>query len=356
MSTPARLAILPGGTQSRPMETYAIPTETSHDCFEVLEGGLETTVQDYWGREGFLSVGVPRSGAADRLSFQLGNQLLNNEQNAAGLEIQFLGPKLRFCARTVIAIAGADNHPKLNQTAVDLWQPILVQPGDILSFGHAKLGARTYITFAGGIDVPLVMGSRSTFLKAQMGGFKGRKLMKGDILSTFTTQIGHSPHHMTPLPPHMIPEFSRHWQVDVLAGPHDDWLTPADMHQLLNYDWVVSSRSDRIGYRLDGPQFIFSDHAHSKSPDNGSHPSNKIDYGCPIGSVLLCGHTPTILLADCPSLTGYMAPFTVVEDSLRKVAQARPQDLITFNLVEMKDLAQVHFSTAHVATMHAGIS
>jgi urea carboxylase len=344
MSDKKKFSVLEGGIHtSKP--------ETSQKCFEVLEGGLETTVQDYSGRDGYLSLGVPRSGVMDRPSFRLGNELLGNELNAAGLEIQFIGPKLRFFRETVIAITGADNQPQLNQKPIPLWQAIVVQPGDVLSFGHAKLGTRTYVTFAGGLDVPEVMGSRSTFVRAQIGGFQGRKLTKGDVLQTFPARFPLSYLRNQTLPTSAIPQFSHRWEIEVLAGPHDDWLTQVDVEQFLGCEWVVSSRSDRIGYRLEGAPFEFSENAHSKPAENGSHPSNKIDYGCSIGSVLFCGHTPTILLVDCPSLTGYMTPFTVIEDSLWRVGQARPGDVITFKLVSLHEAVQ-KFQNCDLLAVH----
>ena len=330
MTDRKRFEVLEGGGKGNPP-----PTEESQKCFEVLYGGLETTVQDCRGREGYFRFGVPRSGPMDQPSFQLGNQLLGNEENAAGLEIQFIGPTLRFFDKTVIAITGANNRPQLNQKPIPLWRTIPIQPGDVLSFSHAEAGARSYITLAGGIDLPLVMGSRSTFTRAQLGGFQGRKLMPGDVIYTFPSS--HPLHQLfdRTVPENSRPEFFHHWRVEVLPGPHDDGLTPDDIEQFLTYDWIVSAKSDRIGYRLEGPKFQFSETLRHKAAKNGSHPSNRIDYGCSIGSVLLCGHTPTILLADCPSLTGYMTPFTVTASSLWKVGQARPGDSIKFKQVAL---------------------
>ena len=327
-----RFAVLEGGLGDNP-STAA----DSQPCFEVLKGGLETTVQDYWGREGYLSFGVPRSGPMDKLSFYLGNQLLGNDENAAGLEIQFIGPKVKFLKETVIAITGANNHPKLDQTPIPLWRTIKIQPGNVLSFSHAEVGARSYITFAGGVDLPLVMGSRSTFTKAQLGGYLGRKLMPGDVINTFqiTQPVSQLPEKI--IPKEFRPEFSHRWQVEVYLGPHDDGLTSNDIQQFLTHDWIVTSKSDRIGYRLEGPDFQFSQTVRANAAENGSHPSNTIDYGCAMGSVLLCGQTPTVLLADCPSLTGYMAPFTVSEQSLRKVGQARPGDIINFKQIALRN-------------------
>ena len=307
---------------------------------EVLAGGLETTVQDYGGRKGYLQLGIPRSGAMDKTSFRLGNQLLSNPESAAGLEIQFIGPTLRFLRETVIAITGADNNPQINQKPIPLWSTIFVQPGDILSFEHAKYGARTYIHFAGGLNVPEVMGSCSTFTRGELGGLDGRKLTAADRLLTYLPSLPAKDLLGRSLPKKIAPKFSHHWEVEVLMGPHDDWLTAEDIDQFLSVDWQVSAKSDRVGYRLEGPAFQFSTNAHKKAPDNGSHPSNKIDYGCATGAILFCGHTPTILMADSPSLTGYMTPFTVIEASLSKVGQARPGDRLTFKLVDLNTAIQ----------------
>lgn len=310
----------------------AVPT--SSPVVEVLHGGLETTVQDYPGREGYLQLGIPRSGPMDPKSFQLGNQLLENPANAAGLEIQFVGPKLKFVRATTIALSGANNRPKLNQTAIPLWTTIEVQAGDVLSFGHAYSGARTYVHFAGGLDVPVVMGSRSTFTRAQLGGLAGRKLEKGDRLASFSPPQPLSGPARNIQPLHR-PAFSHQWNIEILLGPHDDWLSAPDIQQFVQAQWRVSSMSDRVGYRLEGPDFSFSHSAHHKSPDNGDHPSNKIDYGCHLGTILFCGQTPTILMVDSPSLTGYMAPFTVCQASLWKIGQARPGDHLRFQMIDL---------------------
>lgn len=310
-------------------------SEASNYVAEVLTGGLETTIQDYSGRRGYLQYGIPRSGPMDKVSFRLGNQLLTNPESAAGLEVQFIGPSLRFTRETVIAITGADNNPQINQKPIPLWSTIFVQSGDILSFEHAKYGARTYVHFAGGLDVPVIMGSRSTFLRGELGGLKGRKLTAMDRLSNYPHSLPVKDLLGRSLSPSMTPKFSNHWEIEILIGPHDDWLTAEDINQFLSIDWRVSAKSDRVGYRLEGPPFQFSTNARKKAPDNGSHPSNKIDYGCAVGAILFCGQTPTILMADSPSLTGYMTPFTVIEASLSKVGQARPGDKLTFKLVDL---------------------
>lgn len=308
----------------------------SSPVVEVLKGGLETTVQDYPGREGYLQLGIPRSGPMDPKSFQLGNQLLQNSADAAGLEIQFVGPQLKFLRETAIALSGANNRPKLNQQPIPMWTTVAVQAGDVLSFGHARSGARSYVHFAGGLDVPVVMGSRSTFTRAELGGLAGRKLEKGDRLSSFLTESTETPRSIQQISPLKRPAFSHQWNIEVLLGPHDDWLSKQDIQTFIQTPWRVSSQSDRMGYRLEGAEFAFSHSAHHKSPDNGDHPSNKIDYGCHLGTVLFCGQTPTILMVDSPSLTGYMAPFTVCQASLWKVGQSRPGDSLRFQVIDQR--------------------
>lgn len=315
---------------------YKQPLDPLHPViFEVIDGGLETTVQDERGREGYMQLGIPQSGPMDRKSFQLGNQLLGNPDTAAGLEIQFIGPRLKFCREAIIAITGADNQPQINQKPVPLWQPLQMQSGDVLSFGHAQRGARSYLQVAGGLDVPVVMGSRSTFIQAKLGGFEGRKLKRGDRLSALPTALSTEQLMQRHLSKALLPQFSHTWELDIVLGPHDDWLTAADLDQVLSADWRISAKSNRVGYRLKGPSFDFSYSAHHKSPENGAHPSNKIDYGCPMGSVLFCGQTPTILMNDGPSLTGYMTPFTVTVASLWKVGQGRPGDRVIFRVVDL---------------------
>ena len=313
---------------------------TSKPTFEVIKGGMETTIQDGWARKGYLGCGIPPSGPLDELSFRLGNQLLGNHENSAGLEIQFIGPKLKFLTQTAIAITGANNYPTIDHKPVPLWKTLAVRPGDILSFGYALTGSRSYITFAGGLNVPFLMGSRSTFIKAKLGGFQGRSLQPGDVIKTFIPNLSLAQIVGKTLPKKMIPEFTHRWVIEVMLGPHDDFLTPKDIQQFLNFHWIVSPKSNRIGYRLQGPEFTFTESAHKQSAKRGYHPSNQIDYGCSIGSVLFCGQTPTILLADCPSLTGYITPFTVIKHSLRKVGQARPGDTIDFRQVSLEEAIQ----------------
>jgi urea carboxylase len=305
--------------------------------FKVLHPGLETSVQDYPGRIGYLALGIPPSGPMDSLSFRLGNLIVGNDEGAAGLEIQFIGPKIEFLGDMVLAISGADNKPRINDHPIPLWTAIRVETGDVLSFDFAKEGSRSYITIAGGIDVPPMMGSKSTFAKAQIGGYQGRPLKKDDVVRINKPVISLDKLVRRQLKSEFIPRFSNQWEVEVMLGPHNDWLTPSDTEQFLTAPWRVSSKSNRIGYRLEGPEFQFSDAARCKPLENGRHPSNVMDYGSPPGSVSLCGQTLIIILLDGPSLEGYISPFVVINSSLWKVGQSRPGDFLRFRLVTLEE-------------------
>ncbi|HEY0873338.1 MAG TPA: hypothetical protein VGD94_07680, partial [Vicinamibacterales bacterium] len=151
------------------------------DLIETIDGGFFTTVQDL-GRYGYQRYGVPVSGAMDSFALRTANLLVGNQESAAGLEITLLGPRLRFLADTVIALTGADLEARLDDQPVPRWQPVVALEGAVLAFGAARDGLRAYLSIAGGIDVPIVLGSRSTFTRGALGGFGGRALAPGDRL------------------------------------------------------------------------------------------------------------------------------------------------------------------------------
>ncbi len=300
---------------------------------EFIKPGLETSVQDFPGRIGFWSLGIPPSGPMDALSFQLTNLAAGNAPGAPGLEVQFIGPEIRFQADAVIAVGGADMKPKVNGQAIPSWEGVAVSEGDILGFGFAAQGSRSYVAVAGGIDIPKVMGSCSTFVKAGIGGIDGGAAKAGTVLKTTPSVRPLAECSGRQIVESARPVFGASWEVEVLLGPHDDWLTESDVTQFTSYDWKVSSLSDRTGYRIEGPEFEFGPKAHHKLPENGSDPSNIIDFGYSVGSVNLCGQTPIILMVDGPSLGGFVNPFTVLSTSLWKLGQAKPGDHVHFKVV-----------------------
>lgn len=300
-------------------------------AIQVLKPGIGASIQDYPARLGHMSAGFPPSGPMDSWSFRLANLLVGNENGAAALELQFLGPTLRFTSDTVIALCGADMGAKLNGVPLPLWTSIAVRTGDVLETTGARDGARCYVAVAGGLLVEPFLGSRSTFAKAGVGGHQGRTIQAGDELTTRTSrgQPGRT------VKPEARPAITRTQLrvIDVTAGPHDHWLDGAGRATFLEASWKLSSKSDRTGFRLEGAAVSFSGYATRKPAENGAHPSNIIDYGYPIGGINLAGQTPIILLNDALTMGGFICPYTVPSAAFWKLAQARPGDTLRFHLI-----------------------
>lgn len=303
--------------------------------FEVIVPGLETSIQDYPGRIGFWNQGFPPSGPMDSWSFRLANLLVGNEAGAAGLEVQYMGPTLKFQRDGVIAITGADMQPKLDGQPVPLWESIAVKTGQTLVLTSSKVGVRSYIAIAGGIDTPPWLGSRSTFHKAGVGGMQGRALQKGQVVPVAKGKG-------TPgrkAKPDCRPSFATEkiWTIEVVAGPNDDWIDEAGHQQFLSTNWKLSSKSDRTGFRLEGPQWTFTEKAYKKAPENGAEPSNIIDQGYPLGAINLAGQTPIILVNDGPSMGGFINPYTVPSAAFWKLGQSKPGDIYRFKSISVDD-------------------
>jgi biotin-dependent carboxylase-like uncharacterized protein len=302
---------------------------------DVVVAGLETSVQDFPGRIGFWNQGFPPSGPFDSWSFRLANLLVGNSAGAAGLECQYVGPTLKFTQAAVIAVTGADMTATLDGTPVPQWQSVAVNADQVLKMGPAKSATRAYIAIAGGIDTVPWLGSRSTFHKAGVGGLAGSALKKG-------SQIPVAYAAGTPgrsVKPECRPEFSsnKQWQIEVVAGPDDDWIDKAGQARFLCSDWKLSAKSDRTGFRLDGPQWTFTSKAYDKLPENGSEPSNIIDHGYPLGAINLAGQTPIILVSDGPSMGGFINPYTVPSAAFWKLGQSRPGDVYRFKAVSVDE-------------------
>ena len=298
---------------------------------QVIKKGLETSVQDYPGRIGTLNLGFPPSGPIDSWSFRLANVLVGNEPGTAALECQFMGPTLKFNSDRIIAITGANMSPKIDGTPVPLWESLEVKKDQILEIAFATVGARSYIAFSGGINTAPWLGSRSTFHKAGVGGIEGKAIQDGQIIplnkskSVKGRKIKNS----------SIPVMStnKKWLVEVVKGPNDDWVDEKGHKMFLNSDWKLQSKSDRTGYRLEGPKWSFTEKATNKGLEHGTFPSNIIDQGYPVGAINLAGQTPIILVNDGPSMGGFIVPYTVPSASFWKLGQAKPGD--SFNFVEI---------------------
>jgi 5-oxoprolinase (ATP-hydrolysing) subunit C len=314
----------------------------------VIKAGLETSIQDWPGRIGFANQGFPVSGPFDSWSFRLANLLVGNILGAAGLECQFLGPTLEFTRETVIAVTGADMQAMIAGKPIPLWESIAVKPGQQLVMGGSRMGARAYIAVAGGIASESWLGSRSTFHKAGVGGIGGHALTDG--LDVPVGEGRGKPGLRVKAAARPPISTSRRHSIEVVAGPNDDWIDEAGHQRFLSADWKLTGRSDRTGYRLEGPEFTFTEKAYNKPAAHGLEPANIIDQGYPIGAVNLAGQTPIILVADGPSMGGFINPYTVPQAAFWKLAQALPGDILNFVKVSVDEAQAMARSLSQICT------
>ncbi|MGH6645972.1 urea carboxylase [Aquabacterium sp.] len=300
-------------------------------AFEVLEPGVQTTVQDWPGRQGHWDVGVPPSGPMDDLHLRLANQLVGNDDSAAALECTLSGPTLRFHDDLVIALSGAPMAATLDGIALPLNQAVAVKAGQTLKLGAVppgQPGTRSYLAVQGGLDVPRYLGSRSTFTLGQFGGHAGRTLRTGDLLHVWPTS---GKTEDKPLQG-QAPDLTQQWHIGVLYGPHGapDFFTPDDIATFFSTDWQVHYNSSRTGVRLIGPKPQW---ARTDGGEAGLHPSNIHDNAYAIGAIDFTGDMPVILGPDGPSLGGFVCPAVVVAAERWKLGQLKPGDTIRFKAI-----------------------
>ncbi len=263
---------------------------------------------------------------------------MGNDAGVAGLEIQLMGPTLRFGVDALIALCGAEIPAKLDGDPMPLWESVAVRAGQTLQVGVATRGARAYLCVAGGIDAPELLGSRSTFAGAGVGGFDGGPLKAGQELQLGAPSgaPGAAGRRVrdTARPP--LPDDKR-WSIDVVRGPNDDWVDEAGHTRFLETEWRLSPQSARTGYRLEGPDWTFTEKATNKGPEHGAEPSNILDQGYPLGGINLGGQTPIILVHDAPSMGGFICPYTVPSGEFWKLGQSKPGDLYRFRSVSVEE-------------------
>lgn len=308
--------------------------------FEILRAGTMTTVQDYPGRVGYWEVGVPPSGPMDTLAFRLGNRLLGNGADAAGLEITANGPRIHFNATTTVVLTGAAMTATLDDVAVDQYQPFEVPAGAVLDIGKlCGAGVRSYLLFQGGIDVPEYLGSRSTFTLGQFGGHGGRALRLGDVLHFNQVMSSAScveTQECFALPAASRPTLTHAWDIAVLYGPHGapEFFKPSDIETFFEAEWEVHYNSARTGVRLIGPK---PEWARADGGEAGLHPSNIHDNAYAIGAIDFTGDMPVILGPDGPSLGGFVCPATIIQCELWKMGQLKPGDSVRFHCVTREE-------------------
>ncbi|MCF2612490.1 MULTISPECIES: biotin-dependent carboxyltransferase family protein [Fusobacterium] len=287
------------------------------ETIKILDAGLLTTVQDL-GRYGFQRYGVSASGVMDEYSAKIANKLVGNKVGEAVLETTLKGVQIEFLQNTAVAITGGNCDVTLNGAKIELWQSYLVNRGDILKMGICRSGLRNYLAFAGGIDVPIIMNSKSTNLKAKVGGFNGRKLMTGDVLSV---GVGSLEAPLT-LNKHYIPTYSKDIKVGVILGQQDDHFTEAGIKTFLNETYTVTQESDRMGIRLSSVSGATIEHK------NGA---DIISDGITFGAIQVPGSgQPIVMMADRQTTGGYTKIGNVISSDLAKLAQATPGTKVKF--------------------------
>jgi len=322
-------------------------------AIEVIRPGLATSVQDL-GRPGYYHLGIPESGGMDRYALRAANLLVGNEEGAAVLEATFQGPELGFSADALLAVTGAELPPKVDGAAFPTWTSFQVRAGQVLSFDFLRHGARAYIAVAGGIDVPIVLGSRSTYALGALGGFEGRKLAAGDVLALGTPAV--AAREGRSVPQALRPAAPAPASLRVIPGLYDFRVTRTAQERFYADTWRVATEADRIGYRFRGGHPL--DFVPRKQPFGaGSDPSNIVDSCYPYGSVQIPGGTePIVLHRDAVSGGGYFMIGTVISADMDLIGQMQPNMQVRFTPVDMPQaLAARHEAAQRCAALRRSL-
>lgn len=289
----------------------------------ILDPGPQTTVQDR-GRFGHLRFGIPPSGPMDSRAFIVANRLVGNADGAAALECTLGGPRFTAGSRCAVAVTGADVPLTVNGRAVPTWTTLHLASGDEVKIGIARAGLRAYVAFCGGIDVPLVLGSRSTYLRGRLGGFDGRALKRGDTLRLHAVP---APRTLR-LPSQAVPHYDAEVHVRAVLGPQHDRFTARGIAAFLQSPYVMLPQSDRMGARLEG------------EPIEHVAGHDIVSDGTALGSIQVPGDgQPIVLLLDRQSTGGYTKLATVCSFDIGRIAQMRPGQSVRFHAVSV---AQAH--------------
>lgn len=309
----------------------------------ILKPGLLTSVQDL-GRYAYQKYGVIASGAMDPFAHRVANLLVGNDENTPTLEMTMMGPVIRFEEEALLAICGGDLSPEINGTPVGSWRTILVKKGSELKFGPCRTGTRAYLAVAGGFSVPTVMGSKSTYLRAQVGGFKGRALKEGDCLpfgakselsvkmETYFRAICENDFSDAGwfVASKIIPSYEKKSPVRIMKGRQFDLFTKDSQEKLLKEAFQVTTQSDRMGYRLEGPSLSLQ------------RQKEMVSEAVLFGTIQVPSDgNAIILLADRQTTGGYPKIGQVATVDLPLVAQAKPGDKLTFSLISLDEAQQL---------------
>jgi antagonist of KipI len=310
------------------------------ESLEILSPGPLTTVQDL-GRHGFGRYGVPPSGALDSFSLRVANLLVGNPETEAGIEITLMGLKVRFLTDLVATLCGGDLQPYLNDKPFDMWRSQIVRKGDTLFLKAPRTGCRAYLAVGGGISLEPVLASKSTNLTSKFGGYQGRALRKGDVLSTASPDqyfanagkmFGHKGR----------PSYTGNWELRVLPGPQNQDFPEESKRLFLDSSFTVSTQSDRTGIRLSGP-------ALHRKKDLGD---SIISEGIVPGAIQVPGDAQPIILLVETVTGGYRKIATVISADLPLLGQVKPGDQVRFREVSVQEaMASLQECENHINTI-----
>ena len=293
------------------------------------KGGIFTTVQDY-GRMGYQNLGFHVCGVMDRHAYWAANLLVDNTDREAVLEFTICGPTLYFTSDTVICITGGDFDPKINGEQIPMYRAVEVKSGDELEMGFCRSGTWGYIAFAGGLDVPTVMGSRSTDIKCRLGGYEGRPIRDGDeieFLSNIKTLPLMKERHLE------IPDYGADVvEVRVTMGPQDDHFTQDGIHTFLLSEYTVTSQCDRMGYRLEGDVI-----------EHNELGADIISDGIAKGAIQVpSSGQPIVMMSDRQTLGGYTKIANIISVDISKLAQCKYPQKVKFTKVSVDEAQRIY--------------
>ena len=300
----------------------------------VLSSGIQTLVEDWMGRVGYLDQGIAPSGAMDHFALRAANLIVGNQLNEAAFEIPAGSFTVEFETDTVIALTGAQLRPTLNGNPIPMWEAIMVGKGDVLSTGDMDedtVGFRDYLAIAGGIDVPLYLGSKSTAIYGSFGGYEGRALQEGDEVRLIQPDRDLKSIEGRRFKTNLIPHYSKQWEMRAIPGPNGapDYFSEEGMELFFSAEFLTQVFSDRSGIRLTGPKLGWA----QEREVEGRHPSTLMSehgYSVP-GCLNISGDTPIILPREGPTMGGYVCSLTVIYADQWMLGQIVPgRDMVKF--------------------------
>lgn len=313
---------------------------------EVIESGLATTVQDA-GRAGYRRLGIATSGALDPLWLACANALVGNPADAAGLECRILGPSLKVVAGPVRIALASDSEARIEsaegvRAALPPWRSATLRTGDSLAVGAAARGV-SYLAIAGGVEVPLRLGSRATYLQADLGGVEGRRLRPGDRIPAGAQAARETSERVQ-----SAPGLHEGGPLRVMLGPQADHFSPEALEMFFGAEFVVTRDADRMGIRLDGPRLAHDPRFGAEIVSDGVTP----------GAIQVpADGRPIVLLADCQTVGGYPKIATVIRADLPRLAHLLPGDRLRFAPVDgAQARAALRAQAGHLARWISGIA